>query len=154
MDTVQKLLQSLNFQIKNLGIPPTYLKAGAIVFLLFVLVLVLARTRRILVRWSFKAASAWFLIGFLIALVLEGFLLIGGRTVLTEILGWKNAPKPIQITLDRGREKMVDVLGIKEEIPFSFANQEIKLEELIEIFQSLEPEEAEEIRSAICSPGQ
>ncbi len=154
MGTVQELLQGLLLQIKNLGIPSRYLKAGAIVFLLFVLVLALARTRRIFVRWSFKAASAWFFIGFLIALVLEGFLLIGGRTVLTEILGWKNAPKPIQTTLDRGREKMVDVLGIKEEVPFSFATQEIKLEELIEIFQSLEPEEAEEVRSAICSPGQ
>jgi hypothetical protein len=57
---------------------------------------------------------AW---GFLLAVVLEGFLIIGGKTFFIEILGWRNAPKPISTALDLGRGKLVEVLGDTEEIP-------------------------------------
>jgi len=39
-------------------------------------------------------------------LILEGFLLVGGKTVLLDLLGWKNAPKPISIILDSGRNNL------------------------------------------------
>ncbi len=90
--------------------------------------------------------------GFLLALILEGFLILGGRTLLTEIVGWKNAPKPILSVLDAGRNKLVDVLGVTDQIPISTAREDPTLYDVISDFQSLSPDEAEKIRSMICQP--
>jgi len=45
----------------------------------------------------------WNYFGFLLALILEGFLLIGGKTILTSVLGLENPPAPISIALDAGK---------------------------------------------------
>lgn len=46
--------------------------------------------------------------------MIEGFLLMNGHTALTEILGWKNAPKPISTALDEGRGQLINVLGVED----------------------------------------
>src|SRR3972149_8249854 len=92
-------------------------KAVAIVGLLFLLVLTLAQVRRHFIDWSIKGALFGIFIGFLLALFLEGFLIIGGKTALTEFLGWKNPPKPVADLVDMSREKIVDVMGVTDEIP-------------------------------------
>ena len=61
--------------------------------------------------WRAGAGVALVVIGFVLALIMEGFLLISGRTALTALLGWKNAPEPIQNALDAGHTKLVDVLS-------------------------------------------
>src|SRR4030067_1963214 len=96
------------YNIKGIYIEPTYWQAFAIVFLLFLLVLTFARLRHLYVHWSVsKPAVSFIFYGFLLALVVEGFLIISGRTLFTEILGWKNAPKPVSTILDAGRVKLV-----------------------------------------------
>lgn len=70
----------------------------------------MAQFRRHLVERSFKGGIFGLFLGFFLALVLEGFLLVGGKTVLTETLGWKNAPKPISIVLDTGRNKLKSLI--------------------------------------------
>lgn len=91
---------------------PELWQAGAIVFLVFLLVLVMAQMRRHFLTWSFKGAWFGIFIGFFLALVLEGFLLLSGRTFLTTILGWKNAPTPIQDVLGVGNSKLRQVIGV------------------------------------------
>ncbi len=157
MDTAQQLAEKaanpgFSFKIGNLLFAPTYIHAAAIVFLLFLLVLTLARVRRMYVDWSFKGAAAMLFMGFMLALVIEGFLIIGGRTALTEILGWKSAPKPIQTALDTGRGKLIDVLGVTEEIPSSEASENPTLQSVIKGYQSLSSEEAESFKQMLCTP--
>ncbi|MGB6839265.1 MAG: hypothetical protein WBE27_03295 [Microgenomates group bacterium] len=91
-------------------------------------------------------------IGFLLALILEGFLILGGRTMLTEILGWENAPKPIKNALETGRARLVEVLGVTEEIPESYAEEQLDLYDIVTDFQRLAPDDAEKFRSMICEP--
>ncbi len=62
--------------------------------------------------WSLYGAWVWIVIGFMLALVLEGFLLIGGRTILTGLLGWKTAPPLIQNILNTGHTKLLDAMNI------------------------------------------
>lgn len=145
------LSKSFNFNIGSLNLSPTYISAGAIVFLLFLLVLTLAQVRRHLLNWSVKGGIFGILLGFLLALIFEGFLLVGGKTAITEVLGWKNAPKPIANVLDAGRAKLVKVLGVNSEIPKSSAKYYSR-EEVIEGFQSLSPSEARSARDLICKP--
>ena len=106
------------FKVGKLYITPTYWQALVIVILLFFLVFTLARMRYLYVNWHLGRHSfAMFFWGFLLALIVEGFFIVGGRTLFTEILGMKNAPKPISTILDIGRSRLINVLGISDQIP-------------------------------------
>lgn len=144
--------KSLDFEIGGVSFSPSVYEAIAIVFLLFVLVFSLARLRHMYIKWSFSGWSGYFFMGFLFALVLEGFLIIGGRTFLTGVLGWKSAPKPVLSVLDAGRSKLVNVLGVVDEVPESTAKVKVSLESVVSDFQNLTPGEAREARSLICEP--
>jgi len=144
--------KTFDLTLGQVMISPTYWQAGAIIFLLFVLVLTMARLRRIYVGWSFKAAGSMLFIGFFLTLVLEGFMLLGGRTLLTEVIGWKNAPKPISTALDAGRAKLVSVLGVTDEVPLSSAKKNLTAGDIFEVYQSLSPTESVKARSLICEP--
>ena len=152
MDFAQILGRSFQFNVGNLNLSTSYLQAGAIIVLLFLLVLSLASFRRHLLGWSIKGALFGLFFGFLLALIYEGFLVVGGRTVLTELAGWKNAPQPIQAALDAGRAKLVQVLGVTEEVPQSVAKEDPTIEDAINLFQSLDPSESAKVRQMICKP--
>lgn len=145
--------KTIDLKIRNFYISPTYWQAAAIVFLIFLLVWTLARLRHMYVNWSLsKSSLAMLFWGFLLTLILEGFLILGGRTLFTEILGWKDPPKPISIALDAGRSRLINVLGVTDEIPQSVASELSTTEAIISDFQSLGIEEANEVRSLICAP--
>jgi len=144
--------QKLNFNLAGVNISPSYIQAGLVVLLLFILVLTLARMRRYFLNWSLKGSLFGIFWGFVLALILEGFLILGGRTVITEIIGWEDAPKPIVNALDAGKSKLVEVLGITDQIPSSYAENEKAADDLLDLFRKLDVSEAEEVREVICEP--
>ena len=98
------------------------------------------------VHWSFKGFVPSILFGFILALILEGFLLIGGRTLFTELLGWENAPKPVAVALDAGRTRLVNVLGVQtSEIPDTLVSEGNTVESVSSGYQSLPLEAQEEL---------
>jgi len=100
--------KTLNFG--KFSLPFTYWQAIAIVILVFLLILSLSQFRRHYIDWSLKGAVFGIFFGFIFALILEGFLIISGRTALIGVLGWKNAPKPFSVVLDAGREKLKTIV--------------------------------------------
>jgi hypothetical protein len=112
----------------------------------------MANLRRHFLNWSIKGSIFGIFMGFILALILEGFLIIGGRTVLTEIVGWKNAPKPLVNLLDAGRERLVEVLGISDPIPDSFAVKQKDSQDLLNEFRKLNVTEVQRVKSIICKP--
>jgi hypothetical protein len=146
------LTQRLNFNIGSISFTPSYFQAGAIIFLLFLLVVTLASMRRHFMTYSFRGAIFGLFFGFLLTLVLEGFLVISGRTAFTEVIGWKNAPKPILNVLEAGRTKLTSVLGVTDAIPSSDAKDAPTKEEVLNGYQSLNPAEAAGVRKMICAP--
>lgn len=141
------------YNIRGLEIEPTYWQAAAIVFLVFLLIFTLARVRWLYVHWNLgKSAYSMLFWGFMLAFTLEGFLILSGRTLFTEILGWKNAPKPISAVLDISRSKLVDVLGITKEVPESVAKEAPTYQSIINDFESLPSEEKEKIINFVCRP--
>lgn len=149
---VQSLSSNLNLGSFKFDPTNNTFRAVAIVALLFLLVLTLAKVRRDFVHWSFKGAIVGIFFGFLLALILEGFLIIGGKTAITEVLGWKNAPKPIQVAVDSGRTKLTQVLGAKDQIPQSYAAETPTADDAVKLLQSLDPTEVEKAKSLICEP--
>lgn len=153
MNKVSELLgKTININLGKFSMPVPYIEVGAIVFLLFLLVLSLAQFRRHYIDWSFKGALFGVFFGFLLALTLEGFLIIGGKTAFTEVLGWKNAPKPLQVALDSGRTKLIKVLGISDSIPSSSAKENLSTTDVVNSIQSLSPKDRQEIKNLICTP--
>lgn len=140
-----------NLNLGNFSFPVTYLEAGAIVILLFILILLMAQFRRHYVDWSLKGGVVGIFFGFLLALILEGFLIIGGKTAITEVLGWKNAPQPIQIALDSGRAKLIQVLGIQDQIPSSLAKESVTVQSAVETLQSLNPDDRKKVQKLFCT---
>jgi len=151
-DSIQVLFKTFNLNLGKFSIPVPYWQAMAIVFLVFVLILTFARFRRHYVDWSLKGGVFGIFFGFLFALILEGFLLIGGKTALTELFGWKNAPTPIAHALDAGRSQLINVLGITTEIPTSYAKEESTVQKVMESVQSLNPDDLTKVKNILCSP--
>ncbi len=145
------LFQTFPLKLGGLQLTPSYLHAVLIVFLLFLLVLTFAKLRRLYVNWSLKGSVAMVILGFCLTLILEGFLLLGGRTLLTEILGWNNAPKPLSTALDVGRDKLIDVLGVKQEIPKSTASQNLTSEDLYLLYQTLDDTQKQSFDASVCT---
>lgn len=102
-----QLLQSF---IGNISVAPTYVKAGAIIVLLFLLIISLAQVRHHFVKWSMKGGLIGLFFGILLTLIVEGFLLVNGSTAVMTILGWNNAPKPFKTVLDIGKERLIDII--------------------------------------------
>ncbi len=152
MESFNQALSGLNTSVMGFNLSQASWKAFAVVALLFILVLVLAKMRRHYIDYSFKGAVFGIFFGFLLALVLEGFLIIGGRTAITEFLGWKNAPKPLQVAIDSGRSKLVQVLGVTDEIPKSFAQDDPNVEGAVSVLQNLDPSETKKVKALICEP--
>lgn len=129
MQYIQMLWQKFIDFINNFSVAPTYIQAGAIIVLIFLLVISLAQFRHHFVKWSMKGGLIGLFFGILLTLLLEGFLLVSGHTALTGLLGWKNAPKPISTALDVGKEKLTNTL-----------------------LDGLNPSEITKIKAIICTP--
>jgi len=147
------LSSSGTYEVKGILFETQYWMAVVIVILIFLLLFTIARIRYLYIHWNF-GRSAWSMLfwGFLLALVLEGFLWIAGRTVLTEVLGWRNAPKPIGTALDLGRSRLINVLGETSEIPEGKAKEMSTKESLILDYGRLSSDEALEVKKMICKP--
>lgn len=109
------LTQGFELNIGGVTLYPQVWQAILIVILLFFLVLVVAQMRHHLMEYSFRGAWFGILLGFVLAVVLEGFLLLSGHTFVTSVLGWKNPPKPLQSMLDGGNKKLRETLGVSTE---------------------------------------
>jgi len=133
------------YGVRGLEIEPTYWQAGIMVLLIFLLLFTLARMRYLYTHWSLgKSSLSMAFWGFLLAIALEGLLILSGRTLFTEVLGWENAPKPISTVLVISRNKLVDVLGISKESPTR--------EGVVVDYEGLSEEEMIQVQNYICNP--
>lgn len=129
---------------------PNWIHAGAIVLLIFLTIFMFGRMRHLYVGWSIKGVLPGVFFGFVLALILEAFFILAGRTVVTELLGWKNPPKPISVALDFGRERIGETLGAAS-VPKSIAGTSDVLDIVGQVGQ-LTPDERLELESYVCRP--
>jgi hypothetical protein len=153
MDKILKILNK-SMGVYNVGgieLEFTLWMVFVLILLAFMLLFTIARVRYLYVHWNLSKTSISFLFyGFLFALILEGFMIISGRTLFTEILGWENAPKPISALLDTSRNKLVDVLGVTEEIPASYASEAPTYKSVVGDYENLSIEDKETVKNFIC----
>lgn len=150
--TVQFIQKNLSLSFVNVSLTDTNIKIGAIVVLVFLLLLLFAQFRRHYIDWSLKGGVFGIFFGFLLALIIEGFLIIGGKTALTEVLGWKNPPAPISEALDAGRSQLIQVLGVQTQIPTSNAQDVTTPKDVVSLFRSLNSIDSQTVKNLICKP--
>ena len=151
-DPFKFLFSTFDLNLGSFSIPVPYWQAVAIIALLFALILTLAGLRRHYVDWSLKGGVFGIFFGFLLALILEGFLIIGGKTALTEVSGWKNPPTAIAHVLDAGRSQLIQVLGISTEIPASYAKENSSVQDAMGVIQNLNPSDVTRVKNILCTP--
>lgn len=151
-ESFQFFFNTIDLNIGKFSIPFAYWQAGIIVFLLFLLMLMTAHIRRHYIDWSFKGGLVGIFFGFMLALILEGFLLLGGKTVLTGVLGWKNPPKPIAQVLDKGKSQLIQVLGESVEVPSSVVSEKGEVQNVILNIQALNPGDLKSVKNILCKP--
>ena len=149
--SVGKLFEAIPLNLPG-GIAFNYIQAILIVVLLFLLIYTFGHLRHTYVGWSIKGIAPGFAFGFVVAILLEGLFLIGGKTLFTQVLGWKTAPKPISNVLDASREKIVDVLGAENQIPTSNASEPQTVEEIISTVKTMDENEQNKVNELLCSP--
>lgn len=141
----------LHYKLGNFDITPSYYQAIIILVLIFLLLLSLARVRRMFIRWSLGRHSvAIFVWGFIVALIVEGFFILAGRTMFTEVLGFRYLPKPMSSFIEFGRKRAYQVLGESAEIKESSAMEKENAKSLIESFYLLDEIERKEVKQNIC----
>lgn len=154
LDAVQGAPGKLFETIGDFNLPggwvfsPNYLQAGLMVLCVFLLILTFGMLRHRYNHWTVKGIFPGIALGFLLALLVEAALLVGGRTIITEVLGWKNAPKPISNVLDASRSHLVDVLGVT--VPESKADQKPTVDAIMQSIENLTDSEVDSLKTLIC----
>lgn len=144
-DATNYATKTFAFTIKGVELAPTYWQAGLIVFLLFLIVLSLARMRHLYMHWSLKSFLPAMAFGFILAFAIELLLFLNGTSVVTGILGWENAPKPISTALDVGRQELKQVLGDE-----TYADEVSSYEAIMRTYSVLPEDEKDQIKDFIC----
>jgi hypothetical protein len=129
---------------------PTYLQAGLIVFCLFLLILTFGMLQHRYTHWTIKGVMPGVALGFTLAFLIEAVLLVGGRTIFTELIGWKDAPKPISNALDVSRERLADVLGVNDMVEETNAGSIPSVAQIIQNYESLEEGEQGSVQDLVC----
>lgn len=156
IEQVKDVPSKLFATIGNFNLPggfvfsPTYLQAGVVIVCIFLVILAFAMMQRRQSQWTVKGIMPGVAFGFTLALLLEAILLIGGKTLFTELLGWEDAPKPIAGALDYSRERLVDVLGISSGIPEGRAGAQATIGDIMQSYEGLTGDEQESLQSLIC----
>jgi hypothetical protein len=142
-----------SFTVWGLDVYPTYWQAATILLLIFLLIFTLARMRYLYVHWHLsKTSLAMMFWGFVLTIILEGFLWLGGRTVLTTVLGWKNPPKPVATTLETGREHLREVLGETAEIDSAKAEAPPTYQSVVFDYKELNEDDKQFVQKFVCTP--
>lgn len=153
---VQNILTKL-FTTFDLNLPggltvsPNLIQAILLVVLLFLMIYMIGHLRHTYLDWSIKGILPGLSFGFILAIILEGMLLVGGKTILTETLGWKNAPKPISNALDAGRNGLSSVLGVSATVPTSDAKSAPTLQSVRNDIENLNKDDQSQLLQILCN---
>ena len=150
-------LEALSFQFFKLfnnlqqsGLGP-YLKIIFVVLFSFIIVLTLARTRKLFIKSSFQGLNHGIIIGILIMLVVDLIILAGlsDKSKLEKIVSGEAGPEIIKEIAFSGMTNLSQVLGSQTIIA---PRKVMTAKELINDFLGLSDDEATKVRDLLCPP--
>lgn len=135
----------------NIHVTGNTVQATFIIIVVFLFALLLGVARHHMLAWSIKGAWFGIFFGILLTLLVEAFLLVGGRTALVETLNNEKIPKTVRNTIREGTREISNSLN--NEIPMlSAQDQQDPTKNVISLFSSLKREDQQTVERAICLP--
>ncbi|MBI4058882.1 hypothetical protein HY404_01425 [Candidatus Microgenomates bacterium] len=131
-------------------IAPQLKQAVLIIGGIFLVALLLGVTRHHMLEWSIKGAGFGILLGVVLTLVVEGFLLVGGRTAVAEVLRNKNTPVAIRSFIQDNMMQLAQAIGSPPQV--LNAATSATSGEVVENFNNLSVKEQSKARTQICAP--
>lgn len=125
------------------SLDPQILKTATIGFLVFILIFLVAFTRRHIVSISLRGLWSGFVAGVIGVLLLEAAIFVGIKDY---IFGKKGTtlPKNVRIVLEDGKEDINQILGIQSE------RKEPTAQSVVSDYKLLSPVDSELVKGAVC----
>ena len=152
-DTLPQLYLALEGLIARSGVSVSQDTVQVIVILVsvFVLILTLGLARHHMLTWSIKGAWFGVLVGVILTLVAEGFLLVSSKTALVELVNNKNIPENIRNQVQENVLELAKNLSPLNS-PKVLNAKAPDSETVIKEFKSLAPSGQSEVKGEICAP--
>lgn len=154
MDTAQ-IYSVFDSLLKQFGLstslPRGSEQAVVIIIGVFLITLVLGLARHHMLAWSIKGAGFGIVMGAVLMLVLEGILLVGGKTAVGEIVKNTSTPENVRVFLQKNMSELASQIGT-EPGTLGAASEQTGPEVIISEFKNLESLEREKVQEAICKP--
>lgn len=126
-------------------------QAMLIIIGVFLFTLVLGLARHHMLVWSIKGAGFGIVMGAILMLILEGILLVGGKTAVGEIVKNNSTPDNVRVFLQKNMSELASQIGA-EPGTLGAASEKIDPEVVISEFKNLESLEQKAVQEAICKP--
>ena len=128
-----------------------YLKIILVVVLSFVLLLVLAHTRKIFIEHALRGGVFGFILGMVLILMVDLIIIVGlsDKTKLQKITSGTAGPEIVKEVALSGLVNLSKVLGAQTILP---ARRSLTAKDIINDFLSLSDSEAEKVRDLLCPP--
>jgi len=128
-----------------------YLKIILVVVLSFVLLLVLARTRKVFIEHALHGGVFGFILGMVLMLMIDLVIIAGlaDKTKLQKITSGEAGPEIVKEVALSGLVNLSKVLGAQTILP---ARRSLTAKDIISDFLSLSDSEAEKVRDLLCPP--
>lgn len=128
-----------------------YLKIILVVVLSFVLLLVLARTRKVFIEHAIHGGVFGFILGIILMLMIDLVIIAGlsDKTKLQKITSGEAGPEIVKEVALSGLSNLTKVLGAQTILP---TRRNLTAKDIISDFLSLSDSEAEKVRDLLCPP--
>ena len=128
-----------------------YLKIILVVVLSFVLLLVLARTRKVFIEHAVRGGVFGFVLGMVFILMVDLIIIVGlsDKTKLQKITSGEAGPEIVKEVALSGLVNLSKVLGAQTILP---TRRSLTAKDIISDFISLSDSEAEKVRDLLCPP--
>lgn len=146
---IDKLLIQLG--IATSGVPSGVQQGILIIIGIFFFTLLLGATRHHMLHWSLKGAGFGLVLGIIVTLVLEGVLLVGGKTAIAQAIKNNNTPPDVRIFLQKNLSELAQLI---ESSPTTLgASSDGALSgQIAEAYKDLNSKEQKQVRDAVCTP--
>lgn len=151
-DLLFSLSLKLNEFLVNFGsfVSPQYQQALIIGIGVFLIILLLGVTRRHMLNWSIKGAWFGVVFGIVVTLLVQGLLLVGGKTAVVEVVRNEKTPKNVRVFLQENITELAQSLA--SEPKTLGAQEELNFQDFIDGFSTLPKKDQQKVKNLICEP--
>lgn len=156
---MENILPQVSFVTSNLltnfdsFLAPSVKQIGIIALGIFFFLLLFGLARHHMLEWSLKGAYFGIFLGIILTLVIEAFLLVGGRTLIVAAVKNEKTPQVVRIFLQKNMMELAESLaGEPKTLGAAGEQKTLSPNEVVNNFSLLSPNDQSRVQQRICAP--